>query len=355
MKKLLFVINNLGVGGAERQIVDDALAFSKKGYQVTFLTLRNEFEKSIIQEIQGAEIQIKKIVFKNIFDISAHRTFIHWLQQEQFAVIISHLWFANTIVRLAGIVVRKQKIMCFEQNVYDNLKTWKMFLIDRILQYYCYKIFAVSSTVKDSLIRHGIQSQRIEVLHNSVDLDKYQKAEKMIISNVPADAFKFLFVGRLIYQKAVDILLQAFAQVPKGVLLIAGQGSDRESLEQLAQKLGVADRVFFLGVISNIPNLMKSCDVFILPSRYEGLALVAVEAMATPLPIIISDFPATADIITHEQEGIIVPRENISELTNACIKLLNDAELRNYLKNNAFEKVKHFSLDRHTTILESYF
>lgn len=355
MKKLLFVINNLGVGGAERQIVDDALACSKKGYQVTFLTLRNEFEKSIIHEIQDTNISIKKIVFNNIGDLRAYKTLIHWLYQERFDVIISHLWFANTIMRLAGIMVRKQKIMCFEQNVYDNLKTWKMFLIDRILQYFCYKIFAVSSTVKDSLIRHGIQSQRIEVLHNSVDLDKYQRAEKMNIPNVPKDAFKFLFVGRLIHQKAVDILLQAFAQVPRGVLLIAGQGSDREALEHLAQQLNISDRVFFLGVVTHIPSLMKSCDVFILPSRYEGLALVAVEAMATPLPIIISDFPATADIITHEQEGIIVPRENISELTNACTKLLDDAELRNHLKNNAFEKVKQFSLDRHTTLLESYF
>ncbi len=130
------------------------------------------------------------------------------------------------------------------------------------------------------------------------------------------EPFSF-FAGRLIPQKAVDVLVEAFARLSSGYLLIAGEGKESPMLEQKAKDLGVSDRVFLLGLRDDIPGLMKAADCFVLPSRYEGLPIVVLEAMGAGLPVILSDFSAARGMLRDGQDGIIVPREDVAALAEA--------------------------------------
>ena len=209
-----------------------------------------------------------------------------------------------------------KNIISFEQNVYDNVKTNKMFFVDWCLQFLSTKVIAVSETVKKSLIRHSIKEAKIDVLYNSIDLSQFRSSHHSSRIReeygVPQDAFLYLFIGRLIHQKAIDVLIEAFKKVDaETYLLIVGQGKDQDILEQEVKKNGLEKRVIFAGVRNDIPQVFSSSDCFVLPSRYEGLPLVLVEALARGMAIIVSDFEAAKEIITHRKNGLIVPREDV--------------------------------------------
>jgi glycosyltransferase involved in cell wall biosynthesis len=202
------------------------------------------------------------------------------------------------------------RIVSFEHNIYDNVKTKKMFFIDWSLQVVSHKIIAVSESVKHSLLSHGIRQDKIEVLLNGLDLSRYGHTRTDVLDGKIKTSFTFVFIGRLIYQKGVDVLLKAFAMLKEGELLITGQGQGKESLIKMTEDLGIKDRVKFLGVRKDIPNILSYSDCFILPSRFEGLGMVVLEAMASNTVIIIADFSAGIEMIRDGYNGLVFQRED---------------------------------------------
>ena len=208
-------------------------------------------------------------------------------------------------------------------------------------------------------MRHSIQEARIDVLHNSIDLAKFLvPCDRFKIRqeyDIPRQAFLFIFIGRLIPQKAVDILISAFKKLDsESYLLIVGQGKDREKLEQQVKMNELEKRVVFTGIRNNIPQLLLSSDCFILPSRYEGSPLVLTEALAARVAIIVSDFEAAEEIITPEKNGLVVPRENVESLAQAMIRIRADDVLRARLISEAKKTVERFSISHHVESLLHY-
>jgi glycosyltransferase involved in cell wall biosynthesis len=299
-----------------------------------------------------AEASRHFVKFSSVWDIVALVRLIRLLRKERYDVLITHLWLSNTVGRLAGIAARIPHILSFEHNVYDDVKTWKQFLSDRWLQNFCSRIIAVSDAVRTSLVAHGIDNRRIAVVPNGIDLERYRSAASADIET--GGAFTYLFVGRLIRQKAVDILLGAFACLEGGLLLIAGVGQWRTLLERQARELGIETRVRFLGVRGDIPALMKAANCLVLPSRWEGQGLVIPEAFASGLPVIISDFPAGADTVRNGKTGLIVRREDAVSLAQAMELMRTNATLRHRLIDAAARDVERFSIKRHIDTLLHY-
>ena len=354
-KKILIIINNLGVGGAERLVVDDVKEMLRIGVDVTLVTLRPEPQKSFARELSLGGDNFKCISFYNLFDVSSWFKLVRFIRKSKSNLVITHLWFANTIGRIAAAFAGAKNIISFEQNVYDTVKTRKMFFIDWCLQFFSTKIIAVSEAVKKSLIRHGIQKNRIEIIRNSVDLSKFSSTHNRSALRtelgIPEDTFLYVFIGRLIHQKAVDVLIKAFKNLnladPNTNLLIVGQGKDRGGLEDLVRENGLDDRVVFAGVRNDIPQILFSSDCFILPSRHEGLPLVLAEALASGAAIIVSDFEAAGELITHEKNGLIVPREDVPALAEAMGRIKTDTNLRTRLAMEAKKSAESLSISNH--------
>ena len=248
-------------------------------------------------------------------------------------------------------MARINNVFCFEHNIYDTLKSEKMYKIDRFLQEWSKKIIAVSSAVRRSLLKHGIKEKNIITINNGIVISKYEKSQDILTREklgIPKDTFVFLTIGRLVYQKGIDILLKAFAEVNhKSTLLIVGHGKEEYNLKKLTTKLNIDNTVHFLGTRSDIPKILSICDCFVLASRFEGLGIVILEAMASKKPIIISDFEAGEDIIKNGVEGLVVPKENVESLKNAITRLKSDPNLMKKLAQSAYEKVQDFSIQNH--------
>lgn len=358
-KKIIIIINNLGIGGAERLVVDDINEMLRLGIDVTLITLRPEPPKNFLGQLHLDLSKHKLILFKNLFSLTSWVELVRFIRKMKPDLVITQLWFANTIGRIAARLAGVKKVLSFEQNVYDTLKNRKMFFVDRCLQFLSTKIIAVSEAVKRSLLTHGIQTRRIDVLYNSIDLSKFStshnRSEIRRECGVSEQAFLFIFIGRLIYQKAVDILIKAFEKIDqKSYLLIVGQGKDRDVLEQQVKGAGLEERVIFAGVRSDIPQLLLSADCFVLPSRYEGLPLVLTEALAAGITIIVSDFEAAKEIIINGKNGLVVPRENESALTAAMQRIISDKMLRLSLASEARVSAKRFSVSSHVHAILRY-
>ena len=158
--------------------------------------------------------------------------------------------------------------------------------------------------------------------------------------------FTVLTVGRLHPQKGLDDLLRAAARVRDAVFLIAGDGPERARLEALARELGVADRVRFLGFRADVPDLLDACDLFVLPSLYEGLPLGVLEAMARGAPVVGTAVPGIEEAL-EGGAGMLVPPHDPEALAAAIASLAADPGRARGLAAKGRERVvQHFSLER---------
>jgi glycosyltransferase involved in cell wall biosynthesis len=138
-------------------------------------------------------------------------------------------------------------------------------------------------------------------------------------------------IGRLERQKAYDVLIRALAGLPGARLVLVGDGPERPALERLAGDLGVADRVAVTGWRPDARLSLAGFDVFALPSRWEGLPLVILEAMHAGLPVVATDVGSVAEAVRDGRTGLLVARDDVEGLRGALGRLLGDEPLRHRL------------------------
>jgi glycosyltransferase involved in cell wall biosynthesis len=208
----------------------------------------------------------------------------------------------------------------------------KRFLYRRVVR----RAVAISPAVRERLIRGGVAPETTRVIPSAVDPDATQpragRSATRAREDLKADTPCLLVLVSLVARKGIDVLLDALAQLdvpsPQPVLWIAGDGPERGALEQRARALGLTQRVRFLGQREDAGDLLAACDVFVLPSRLEGLGVAALEAMAAARPVVASAVGGLAEAVVHERTGLLVPPEDPGALAAALARLLRDPSLR---------------------------
>lgn len=211
------------------------------------------------------------------------------------------------------------------------------------------RIVAVSQfTKKDIMNVYDIPESRIEVIYHGVNPKGYvfpEEAKVKIKNTLGINSQPMiLFTGKLALRKGVDILLRALPKVLKEVdvkLVLAGSGNQQD-YRHLAQALGILDKLHFLGRVPDdtLRLLYSSCDLFVLPSRLEGLGIVILEAMAAGKPIVATNVGGIPELIESGQNGVLVECNNQEELASAIIKVLSDKSLAQAISENNRRKVR---------------
>jgi glycosyltransferase involved in cell wall biosynthesis len=191
------------------------------------------------------------------------------------------------------------------------------------------RYIAVSEEVSRRMrARFRVPASKIRIVRNGIDLDRYcRAADPRLRRALAGDAPRALVltVARLDPQKGHEYLLAAAPAIPHAVFVFAGEGAERPRLEEMARALGVGDRVRFLGHRSDIPDLLAVCDVFVLPSLYEGLPLAVLEAMAAAKPVIATAVGGTDEAVINGESGLLVPSAEPAALAAAIRTVLGDA------------------------------
>lgn len=164
------------------------------------------------------------------------------------------------------------------------------------------------------LIRNGVDISEIDAVHDIADEIKLWKAEEYLV---------FGYIGQLIPRKGLTVLLEAFAKLnnPKKKLAIIGEGNQRDELEQLSVQLGISDLIKFFGFREDRIAILKGFDVFVLPSKLEGIPRCLMEAMASEVPVIASDIPGCRDLVIDGQTGLLFEVDNKDSLLESLIKI----------------------------------
>ncbi|HEX6782276.1 MAG TPA: glycosyltransferase [Solirubrobacterales bacterium] len=205
------------------------------------------------------------------------------------------------------------------------------------------RYLAVSREIAGELVDDlGWPAGKVEVVYNAVDAGRAAvPAPPGLREQLGGSETRPLVLtpARLDAQKGHDALLEAAAEVPDALFLIAGEGPERQRLEGRAAELGVAERVRFLGRREDVPQLLAACDVFALPSLYEGSSLAVLEAMAAGIPVVSSAIGGTEELIEDGRSGLLVPPGDALALAAALRRLLGDPRLREELATRARERV----------------
>lgn len=161
--------------------------------------------------------------------------------------------------------------------------------------------------------------------------------------------FIMVYAAELSYRKHHDLLINAVSlikdKIPNLKLILAGIGALEDEYKELTNKVGVEDNIKFLGYRKDINNLMTLSDIAVSSARQEGLPVNIMEAMATGLPIIVTDCRGNRDLIENEKNGIVVGIDDVEGFAKAIEKMYNDKEFMKKISNENLESVKQYSLE----------
>jgi glycosyltransferase involved in cell wall biosynthesis len=199
------------------------------------------------------------------------------------------------------------------------------------------QVAAISPAVAQCLLAGGVAADRMQIVPDALDEARIQpqrgagavRAEL----GVGASHFLVLAMAKLMHRKGLDLLLRAFAQLraQDALLVLAGSGPEESALRDLARQLGLHDRVRFLGHREDTGDLLAACDLFVLPSRAEGLGVAALEALAARRAVLVTRVGGLAEVVRDGECGIVVPPEDVPALAAALQRLHGDEALRQRL------------------------
>jgi glycosyltransferase involved in cell wall biosynthesis len=232
----------------------------------------------------------------------------------------------------------------------------KLFLvIKRVMAAITDRMVALTEVEKNDYIAFSVcNSQKLVTIHSGVDIALYlqahwQSEDKKSTLGLAPQALVVGTVGWLLPIKGPMYLLMAMKDVwqshPHTVLVYVGKGDLERALKDEAVRIGVSDKVLFLGWRDDVPDIMQCLDVFVLPSLNEGMGRVLVEAMAAGKPIIASRVGGILDLVKDGFNGLLVEPGNPGALCDAIKELLNDRRLRDEMGQRGRDRAKDFTVD----------
>jgi glycosyltransferase involved in cell wall biosynthesis len=209
-------------------------------------------------------------------------------------------------------------------------------------------------TGREWIRRTRLAPRRVVTIHNGIDAGScpptVERAGARRKLGLPMDNDTLIVggVGRLDPVKGFDLLLDAIAllapQHPKLILALAGDGPARHTLQQQAARLGITDRVYFLGFCKDVRQVYAALDIFAMPSRCEALPYALLEAMTAQIPAVASRIGGVPEVVVPNQTGLLIPVGDSHALANALASLLSNPDLRQEMGRAARERIiQHFS------------
>jgi len=222
------------------------------------------------------------------------------------------------------------------------------------------RVTAVSESLRQETIKHFDINRKIEVIPNFVNLKgKRTNSDPVKRIDFASDDEKILIhVSNFRKLKRVQDVIKVFELVSRQLsarLLLAGDGPERTAMESLTEELHISHKVKFLGNQENIEKLLSVSDLFLIPSEHESFGLSALEAMLCRVPVISSDIGGLPEINLNGETGFVCPVRDVEAMAGKAIKILQDKNLHERMRENAFQHAKNFDLEKIVPLYEKLY
>ncbi len=290
MTRVMQVMAGAAHGGAEAFFDRLVPALSRAGVAQCAVIRRNE-ERAVLLREQG--LRPIELPFGGFFDFTTQRALRRAVKE--FAPDVQLAWMS----RAASFCRPNNHVVAGRLGGYYDLKYFR----------YCHHLIGNTAAIREYIVRSGWPQENAWYLPNFVDATAMPAVARGSL-DTPDDAPLLLALGRLHANKGFDILLSAMPHIPGAVLWLGGEGPEEAALKRMADQLGVADRVRFLGWRRDVAALMAAADIFVCPSRHEPLGNVVLEAWAQRVPVVATASAGPASLIKDRKNGLLVPVEN---------------------------------------------
>ena len=373
--KVLHIITRMDRGGSAQNTLLTCQELSQK-YAVVLAHGLSRESKMTHQERQSVERQIKEAQKRGLKDISipclvrridlvrdflAFLSILRLLIREKPAIVHTHTYKAGILgcwaAKMAGvpIIVHTPHGNIFYGH-FSPLVTRFFMMVEEITAALIDRLVALTEGERNDYVAFSIVNpNKIVTIHSGVNIDPFTKSsvnieEKKRSLGLNPQGLVVGTVGWLLPIKGPVYLLKAMAEIwqshPQIQLIYVGKGDLEEDVKKEAYRIGVSDKVAFLGWRDDIPEIMQVLDIFVLPSLNEGMGRVLVEAMAAGRPIVASRVGGIPDLVKDGQNGFLVKPSDVSDLSFAIKKLLDDKKMREEMGKKGRALAKDYSVEK---------
>ncbi|MCL4267302.1 MAG: glycosyltransferase [Anaerolineae bacterium] len=352
--RILQLVSSMTIGGAEQIVLSLAERVDPRRFQTHVCSLSVIGDNSLQPEFERLHIPLLALNAGRFYDPAVVRAVRHYARQQRIDVIHTHLTDADVIGRLVGRALNIP-VLSTMHNVphnYDRQRRDRYWLERFTARYLATHLVAVSPKIREMFLSQwGISPERISAIYNSVRMEPFLAVPAGVPDVRWYPGPVITNVARLNPQKAQHLLLEAAPAVlqsyPQATFLLVGKGHLEQELRQQVQALGISQHVVFTGVRHDIPDILAQTDIFVLPSRWEGLPLSAIEAMAAARPVLVTDVGGNSELVESGRSGVVIPAADVEALTDGLLALLADEAARLALGAAARQRVQLlFSMER---------
>lgn len=349
--KILHIDPEKSWGGGESQVLGLLSGLSARGHKNHLL---GHPEGVLFEAAQAKKITTYPFVIRNDLDFRPVFALRRLIREQVYDIVHFHTKRAHALSLVLGRTHSELRYIVTRRMDYPVKRNW---YTRRLYNQRVDGVVAISHKIAEVLIAAGVQREKIKVIHSGIDPRHFQMASATVSSsgkNVIGTA------AVLEERKGHRFLLEAAALLKEQGLRLtyrfAGEGSERESLQRIAYRLGLRDEVLFLGFVSDIPTFLSSVDIFVLPSLYEGLGIAVLEAMAAGKPVVASRTGGIPELVIDRVTGLLVPPKDPRSLARAILHLVSQAGLRRRMGDKGREQVlERFTMEQMAKKNEDYY
>lgn len=341
--KILQVITSLRIGGAEKLIVDMVPLYQEQGHQVDVLLFdgtETPFKKQLRDKgVTIYEFGIGGTVYNPLYIFKL----IPFLRK--YDIVHTH----NTACQLfaaLGCVLCSVALTTTEHNTSNRRRNWKWYkLLDKWMYSRYRAVVSISPATTEQLINHVSIKCPVYTIPNGINVKTYQSAPPLERHALKCSDISFLvvMVAGFRNQKDQDTVIRAMKNLPTCIqLCLVGDGVRRNMCEQLTKELGLTDRVLFAGIRSDVSEVLKTADVVVMSSHFEGFGLAAVEGMATGKPVVATNVPGLAEVV--QGAGILFPHGDAEALADIILRLKEEPSYYRQIADQCMRRASEYDI-----------
>lgn len=358
-KKILWLIDSLGAGGAESLVVTFAQNVRGTDVELTVASLSG-IEGVNAQRLRETGIVTLDLGARSLKDAAAFRRLLALVRERGFDLIHAHLTYSAVWSALASRQTGVPSITSLhvspratrtltdsrKHRVMTDLRDW---LMRAMLNRWSSAVVMVSAALRDDYVARGLRIEKTRVVHNGIELERFRRPRAEVRERlerelgVPRDLPVIATVAVLRPRKGIEVLLEAARHVPNATFVIIGDGPMREEWTAAARAYGIDERIRWAGYRTDVDALLAGFDLFVHPSLDDAFPTVLLEAMAAGLPIVASSVGGIPEIVTPGVTGALVPPGDATALATTIRALLEDSGALLRMRGNTEEHAKRFS------------